>query len=62
VTIPQTPDADANLERLLARSAARSKFGDAGFYRVDATIDPEVQTARAAFDDPRFAFLVKGLP
>ncbi|HMG70948.1 MAG TPA: S41 family peptidase [Gemmatimonadaceae bacterium] len=62
VTIPQTPDADATLQRVLLRSAARSRFGDAGFYRIDATVDPEVQTARAAFDDPRFAFLVKGLP
>lgn len=62
ITIPQTAEADATLERVLSTAAARSKFGDAGFYRMSATMDPEVQIARRAFDDPRFAFLVKGLP
>jgi carboxyl-terminal processing protease len=57
-TIPQTPDADATLERVLSAAAARSKFGDAGFYRINAALDPEVQIARRAFDDARFAFLV----
>ncbi|HEX9130262.1 MAG TPA: S41 family peptidase [Gemmatimonadaceae bacterium] len=58
VTIPQTSDADATLERVLSSAAARSKFGDAGFYRINATLDPEVQIARRAFDDARFTFLV----
>jgi hypothetical protein len=62
VVIPETPDADATLERVLSVAAARSKFGDAGFYRISAALDPEVQTARKAFDDARFAFLVKGIP
>ena len=58
VNIPQTPDADAILERVLTQATARAKFGDAGFYRITAAVDPEVQTARKAFDDPRFALLV----
>jgi len=62
VTIPQTSDADAMLERVLSAAAARSKFGDAGFYRINATLDPEVQIARLAFDDARFAFLVAPAP
>jgi carboxyl-terminal processing protease len=56
--IPQTAEADSTLQRVLLAAAARSKFGDAGFYRISAAIDPEVQTARKAFDDPRFAFLI----
>jgi carboxyl-terminal processing protease len=58
IAIPQTTEADSTLERVLSAAAARSKFGDAGFYRVSAVRDPEVQIARHAFDDPRFAFLV----
>ncbi|HEX9083109.1 MAG TPA: hypothetical protein VF836_00105, partial [Gemmatimonadaceae bacterium] len=58
IAIPQTTEADTTLERVLSTAAARSKFGDAGFYRVSAVGDPEVQIARHAFDDPRFAFLV----
>jgi carboxyl-terminal processing protease len=62
ITIPQTAEGDSTLQRVLLAAAARSKFGDAEFYRVSAAIDPEVQTARKAFDDARFASLVKGLP
>lgn len=58
IIIPQTAEADTTLERVLSVAAARSKFEDAGFYRISAALDPEVQTARRAFDDPRFAFLV----
>ena len=58
ITIPQTAEADTTLERVLSAAAARSKFGDAGFYRINAVLDPEVQIARRAFDDARFAFLV----
>ena len=58
ITIPQTAEADTTLERVLSVAAARSKFGDAGFYRISAALDPEVQIARRAFDDARFAFLV----
>jgi carboxyl-terminal processing protease len=62
INIPQTAEADSTLQRVLLAAAARSKFGDPGFYRVSAAIDPEVQMARKAFDDARFASLVKGLP
>lgn len=62
VQIPQTPDADALLERVITESAARSKFGDAGFYRMTAVLDPEVQTARKAFDDARFSQLLHDKP
>jgi carboxyl-terminal processing protease len=58
IAVPQTVEANGALERVLSTAAARSKFGDAGFYRMSAALDPEVQTARRAFDDPRFAFLV----
>ena len=57
IAIPQTLAADTMLVRALSATGARSKFGDAGFYRVNAALDPEVQIARRAFDDPRFAFL-----
>jgi carboxyl-terminal processing protease len=56
-SIPATPESDAALARMLSTAAARSKFGDAGFYRVAARLDPEVDVARKAFDDARFAFL-----
>ena len=59
VTIPQTADADALLDRVLTSSAARSKFGDAGFYRLTAVVDPQVQEARKAFDDARFSLLFR---
>jgi carboxyl-terminal processing protease len=47
VAIPQTPEADALLQRVLSTAAARSKFGDAGFYRMSATLDPQVRTSAA---------------
>jgi carboxyl-terminal processing protease len=62
ITIPETAEADSTLQRVLLVAAARARFGDAGYYRVSAALDPEVQTARKAFDDARFATLVKGLP
>jgi carboxyl-terminal processing protease len=62
VQIPQTPDADTLLERVITESAARSKFSDAGFYRMSAVLDPEVQTARKAFDDASFSQLLHEKP
>lgn len=59
VIIPQTPDADSMLTRVLSTSAARSKFGDAGFYRIGASLDPEVKIAQRAFDDQRFSLLTR---
>jgi carboxyl-terminal processing protease len=50
VTIPTGPEADAQLERLLLRVVALAKWGDAGLYRVQAALDPEVLSARQAFD------------
>jgi carboxyl-terminal processing protease len=58
VIIPETLEANTTLGRLLASGAARSKFGDAGFYRISAGLDPEVQIAKRALDDPKFGFLV----
>ena len=57
VPIPATPEADATLQRILSAASARSKFGDTGFYRVAAHLDPEVDVARKEFDDARFGFL-----
>jgi hypothetical protein len=57
VSIPVTADSDATLKRVLSAAIARSKFGDAGFYRVASRLDPEVQVASKALDDSRFAFL-----
>jgi carboxyl-terminal processing protease len=50
VAIPAGADADALLQRLLVTAAARAKFGDAGFYRLDALLDPTVRQAAQAFD------------
>ncbi|MGH7651274.1 MAG: S41 family peptidase [Gemmatimonadaceae bacterium] len=57
VTIPDTENANQLLIRVLSSAAARSKFGDAGFYRISAGLDPEVQIASHALDDSRFSFL-----
>ena len=58
VAVPQTAEADALLERVVTLSAARSRFGDAGFYRLAAVTDPDVQTAAKAFGDARFSQLL----
>lgn len=49
VTIPPGAEVDASLERLLLLSLARVKFGDAGYYRMSALLDPEVAEAVGAF-------------
>jgi hypothetical protein len=59
VTIPSGADADAALQRVIFSSAARAKFGDAGYYRASALLDSQIQVARRAFDDQRFSFLAR---
>jgi carboxyl-terminal processing protease len=58
IDIPDTEAAAKLLVRVLSGSAARSKFGDSGFYRMSATLDPEVAIASQALDDSRFNFLI----
>ena len=50
VTIPPGGEADMLLGRALVRWVAGTKWGDAGYYRVDAVLDGEVRAAVAAFD------------
>jgi len=50
VEIPPGATADSLLQRTLARAYARVKWGDAGYYRLVAVLDPEVAQAVAAFD------------
>ena len=46
--MPAGPQADASLQRVLTVSVARVKFGEAGYYRLSALLDPEVEEARGA--------------
>lgn len=48
VTIP--PEGDTRLERLLLRSIALTKWGEEGYYRVAAALDPAVKDAARYFD------------
>lgn len=50
VAIPSGADVDAELQRVLARALARAKFGDAGYYRIAAVVDPTVRRAAQQFD------------
>jgi carboxyl-terminal processing protease len=50
VTIPPGPEADEWLQRALMLRLASAKWGDAGYYRVVAAIDPEIAAATRAFD------------
>ena len=50
VSIPAGSDVDAELQRVLTRAAARAKFGDAGYYRIAALVDPTVRQAAQQFD------------
>ncbi len=47
IAIPEA--ADRELHRMLIGAVAYAKFGDAGFFRIDATLDPEVDRAALAF-------------
>lgn len=49
VVIPAGADADARLQRLLVPAVANAKWGDAGWYRAEALLDPEVGAAVKAF-------------
>ena len=48
-TLPTGPDADARLQRVLARGIAFAKWGDAGYYRLIAVTDPQVREASGQF-------------
>jgi carboxyl-terminal processing protease len=50
VPVPVGPDADARLQRALVLRVAAAKWGDAGYYRVSAALDPEIRAALGAFD------------
>jgi carboxyl-terminal processing protease len=50
VAIPTGGDVDADLQRVLVRAVARAKFGDQGYYRVAAIVDPHVLQAAQQFD------------
>ena len=50
VTIPEGADVDAVLQRVLTRSVAAAKWGDAGAYGVAAKVDPEVGDAVRSFE------------
>ena len=50
MTLPAGEDVDAELQRVLTRALARAKFGDAGYYRIAAILDPTVRRAAQQFD------------
>ena len=50
VSIPTGEESDAVLQRLLARAAARVRFGEAGYYQIAALLDPMVSRAAQQFD------------
>jgi carboxyl-terminal processing protease len=50
VTLPAGDDVDAELQRVLTRALARAKFGDSGYYRIAAILDPTVRRAAQQFD------------
>jgi carboxyl-terminal processing protease len=50
VTIPPGDDIDAELQRVLTRALARAKFGETGYYRIAALLDPTVRRAAQEFD------------
>jgi len=62
ITIPADADTDALLARALVRAIAYSKLGDAGFYQVAATNDPEVSAAVSAFADANKILRTAGAP
>jgi carboxyl-terminal processing protease len=50
VSIPAGNEVDAELQRVLVRAVGRAKFGDQGYYRVAALVDPLVRQAAQQFD------------
>jgi carboxyl-terminal processing protease len=51
VTVPRSAADDATLDRLLLGVVAYAKWGSAGFYQVEARIDPEVAAAVTLFGE-----------
>ena len=51
VTIPTDTDSGVTLQRLLISSVAKARWGDAGFYRAEALLDPEVRAATTKFPE-----------
>jgi carboxyl-terminal processing protease len=49
--VPDGAEADRMLERRLLLRVAATKWGGEGYYRLAARLDPEVDAARAAFDE-----------
>jgi carboxyl-terminal processing protease len=48
-TLPEGPDADGRLERMLLPEIAGTRWGAAGYYRVLAALDPQIQAAVREF-------------
>ena len=48
VVIP--PEEDERLQRVLVRSVALAKWGEEGFYRIAALLDPAVEAAAKQFE------------
>jgi hypothetical protein len=49
-TVPAGAQVDARLQRMLLPAIAWTKWGDPGFYRILAVMDPQVRTATGTFD------------
>jgi carboxyl-terminal processing protease len=49
VSIPAGPEVDAVLQRVLVRAVARAKFGEGGYLRVAAALDPAIREATQQF-------------
>jgi carboxyl-terminal processing protease len=47
---PSDAQSDSLLQRALLPVLARSKYGDTGYYRLSAALDPQVKSALLAFD------------
>ena len=60
IVVPDDTATNAELSRVLLQSIAYSKFGEAGFYRLVALTDAQVEAAIAAFD--RSNILLSGSP
>lgn len=58
VAIPEGAEVDARLQRVLVYGVAAVKWGEAGFYRVEAALDPEIAAAVREF--PKAAALAGG--
>ena len=50
IVVPPGTSSDSLLQRMLTRGVARMKWGETGYYRLSAILDPNVGLAAAAFD------------